>query len=504
MDTFLKLALVFLTFVVASYTGTTRAQTDGHVCFGALTQSNHYGFTREEARGGYCTALSAAGFESVSNFGTDGCAYRSANRNKVTYCAFTSTPVCTDASGLATQTEPDGSCPADDNGSDGDDDDGDGSDCDEGEEEELDCNDGDDDDYDRDDDGESDSEDGDDGFCFDEDGPEGSTWKGEGDRDPDCPPLEEECPTDETQFYNLPFPPGQDYLRPPQNICDGSCEFTLDIGIGRGCRTRVLGGVDWGLHCEYGATGETCDVCTTPECDGTGDDECPEGQQRIGEASQCTEIENFCDIDEHTNGTEDNQPDGLADNADSFACGNCNPNVDADCVKKSSYNCDVDPPECVDDPVVCAVKEQTYELQCGTDIGDPFECEESFTCTGSLLECAKIEFDRENYCQYQLTEEEEADPDNLANFREGVDDGAEYEGGDEVDGSFIDVESALALLDDSGLGFPRTCFEDYDVSFFGNNYTVEVSRLCPILGVLGVLIMIVASIISGRIVLGAF
>jgi len=518
---YVALALSFTLYAPESFSQSSESQA-GYTCQAGAFQVGILG----EGSG---LTIAQAQNQACSNSGgtfTDGQCLLPPNINGVQVIlglSCSQTAVCLTGNGFE-RADSGGFCPdppSDDEDS-GDDDDGDGSDCDVGEEHGEDCNDGDEDDTDSDGDGVPDSEDDDDGVCS-------SHNEGDLDCDGSCgvqdDPNSEDCSgtaaceAGAANFFNIDFmeqfgPGSVPSAIPPDEICFESCQYDRnDNGSGTdSCTRRFVGDEEQGVQCRYTQTGETCDLCTAPQCTDT-DNPCPSGQTRTGSDNQCTDIPNFCNIDEHTNGTEDGTPDGRPDNEDTFACGgdaDCDTEENADCSNEDAvgqYSCGLEePPVCADgeDRVVCAIREQTYQDACGVNATDVFDCDEDFLCDGDTFKCALLSLEKANYCSIQLTEEEEADEDSLANFREGVDDGINWEGGPEVEGSVVNVQALVDDLDDSGYGFPRQCDLDSSVRAFGQTFELPFSNACSSLIVLRYIIMLAAALTAFFIVRGSF
>jgi hypothetical protein len=114
-----------------------------------------------------------------------------------------------------------------------------------------------------------------------------------------------------------------------------------------------------------------------------------------------------------------------------------------------------------------------------------------------------LQFEHEKFCADQLSGDQIGHVDSLETFREGVDDGAEFgcvEGDPDCE---IDVSNLLDDLDESGYGWSEECFADLDFNLLGNSFTIPFSLLCSIMDVLGIMILLGAAIMSGRIILGA-
>lgn len=398
-----------------------------------------------------------------------------------------------------------------------DDEDGDGNSCDFGEEGTADCQCADGSsasptdtcpENDRDGDGDPDSSDDDDGVC-DNDNPD------DGDCDGTCGASDEpgsadceegQCPVGVMATFQ-PFDFNQPPYGPTNFICArNECQYgpssSGNIPCGESTTTP-------GLHeCTYTSNGDSCNGCNEPACT---DNSCPDGTTRDLSTGICEEIEDFCEIDEHTNGTTNFQPDGLPDNEGTFACEDNEPCESGDqenCIDFEPvgiYNCGIEElPECTGDPLECAIREESFREHCGTTFEKLGQCEEEFKCTGDGYECAMLRLNRDQVCSLYLTEEQLNSEDSLANFKEGIDDGSSYYGTDGGEGSFIDISNLTAGLDTTGYGFGSQCFQDAEFDFRGETYVIEFSKLCIFLDVIRALLLLLTALQSWRIIAEAF
>ena len=165
---------------------------------------------------------------------------------------------------------------------------------------------------------------------------------------------------------------------------------------------------------------------------------------------------------------------------------------------------------CRGSPTECAIAETNHLLLCAQEnnegsVSDVLDCRASFQCDGSVIECGALRIQHQNRCDNQLTEEQVSSPDNLANFREGVDDGTEFEGGEGVDGSVIDLEGLAGDLNANRFGSSNgSCIPDANFELLGQTFLVPLSAWCPLFRLLGGLVLVLGYFVGGRIIGGAF
>lgn len=300
---------------------------------------------------------------------------------------------------------------------------------------------------------------------------------------------------------------------PPQTVCgNDNCVYQYDVEADQPeyveCTpTDPITGENISPYeyCIYPKNGDACKY-TGEEFDEIDPEECPVGQSKDDQGN-CTEIVDFCEIDEHTNGTEDHQPDGIPDNEGTFACDQSddeNPDDPDEPSSSGDMSCSVPLPDCTDaDPIACQALQLEYETTCGVTFNDVFACDQPLQCEGNPIECAQLTLDRKNYCSTVLSEEQRNDPESLSNFQDGIDDGSKYYGNnDGEDGSFIDTSNLLDSLDYSGFGLSRSCIPDQTISLLGSNYTLDFSSWCFIFNLAGAIVVLVGTFISIRIVAG--
>jgi len=129
-----------------------------------------------------------------------------------------------------------------------------------------------------------------------------------------------------------------------------------------------------------------------------------------------------------------------------------------------------------------------------------------FVCNASPVECAQLSLDRSQICQNTLTSSQLSDPDNLSNFKQGIDDGEEFRGGINVDGSVIVLTNIAADVDSSGFGLQAStqCFENIIFEWNGETFEVDLVQLCPFMDVIRAIILLVSYLIAFKIVQEAF
>jgi len=203
--------------------------------------------------------------------------------------------------------------------------------------------------------------------------------------------------------------------------------------------------------------------------------------------------------------TGDNDSNDDGDSDDDNGVGGDGPDSQGDCdpanggCSGSSADCS-NQPQCTGDPIQCAILNQEWYSRCGGTHSDLGNCESTFECDGDPLLCAQIRFDHRAYCATQPTENQINDPSNLSNFLEGVDDGSDWRGGPDIEGSERDITEVFSDLDDSGLGFDRQCIQDFNISTTYGSIAVPISQWCPYLEIVGWFVIFLAYLHSAYII----
>jgi len=156
------------------------------------------------------------------------------------------------------------------------------------------------------------------------------------------------------------------------------------------------------------------------------------------------------------------------------------------------------PPVCSGSPIQCSLLNQVWYSRCGGTHSDLGNCEEPLECKSDPILCAQLRFDHINYCSTQLTEQQTKDPNNLANFAEGIDDGANYNG-TRGEGN-IDLSEISTQFDTSGLGLDRSCITDIDVDAGFVAFQIPLSQWCSVLQIAGSIVTLFGFITGVRIV----
>lgn len=160
-------------------------------------------------------------------------------------------------------------------------------------------------------------------------------------------------------------------------------------------------------------------------------------------------------------------------------------------------------PSCSGDPIQCALLEQQHNLSCAS-VDTVEDCNSPFVCNSDPVSCAQLKLQRDTYCAPLQGLPDGADSDSLLNFKEGVDDGSNYLGGEDVDGSVIDLSRLLDELEETIFSFDSACFSDIQLDFFGSSHTIPLSYLCEIFALVGVFILLAGYWHSLQIIFEAF
>lgn len=474
-------AFLILVFLLSSHISNAQTQPSISGYSGTYTNGEPFAYSDEISDSLYIASCSLIGGEYLPD-SQKRCKYFPPDGNgsfQLLFIAITETAVCLTGDGYISA-DSGGFCPdpIDNVGDQGDDDDGDSFDCDLGEENDLDCNDGDSDDTDTDGDGIPDSQDDEDDVCS-EFNPD----------DADCTDAPS-CSVDDFDTHESGSGDTNDI---PASICvaENSCEY-----VKCGYSAALKNPLTW--YSKFCPTGNSCIPSEYQEPD------CPANQSLV--EGQCTDIPNFCELDDNN--------DGLPDNANTFACQDDYQESEESCPEDDpscnltgefqSYSCDDIPPSCPTggDPVQCAILDQTYKTRCEGTISQSPDCDVQFNCSlGNPSLCAIAETNYLNYCSTHISDSDidmyeefmnPTDPQQIA-----IDRGDDYRGGDNVDGSIIDMPSLT--LDQNKFTSSGTMQDQFNMNLSSGNYLLDMEDQYALLDVVGALVILSATFIGFRI-----
>ena len=211
------------------------------------------------------------------------------------------------------------------------------------------------------------------------------------------------------------------------------------------------------------------------------------------------------DSDSNGNGILDiHEGDG---NGDGQADGDCDPTTDPDCglanQSASSSNCGT-PPSCHGDVHLCAIIQQLYKNRCSSDVFHDNDCEAEFRCKLSDPVLCKIhELNYTEYCNDKISKEDEDIFDDFMNPSsqqyQQVDSGQNWEGGQNIEGSVIDISEDFQL-DKTKFSLPSDVQEILTIDLTFVQLEIDLFEFYKLVDLLGYFLLISSTVFSYRVV----